>query len=152
MADAAQGENVTSTLRLRVGQEDVHYGGGLVAGAFCMKLFGDLATEITVRTDGDEGLLRAYEEVEFLAPVGAGDFLEARAVLVRRGTTSRTCEFEVWKVIQGSPGAEASVLARLMRARSSARAGRSAVRYPAAKAPSVIARVSVGRSAMRSIS
>jgi acyl-coenzyme A thioesterase PaaI-like protein len=94
-------------LRVRVGAEDVHYGGGLVAGAFCMKLFGDLATEITILTDEHEGLLRAYEDVEFLAPVAAGDFLEATATVTRRGTTSRTCEFEVVKVIEGSAGAYA---------------------------------------------
>jgi len=63
---------VLSTLRVRVGAEDVHYGGGLVAGAYAMKLFGDLATEATIRLDGHEGLLRAYEDVEFLAPVAAG--------------------------------------------------------------------------------
>jgi len=104
-------EPITSTLRVRVGAEDVHYGGGLVAGAFCMKLFGDLATEITIRTDGHEGLLRAYETVEFLAPVAAGDYLEATATLERRGTSSRTCAFEVVKVIEGSDGAHARVLA-----------------------------------------
>jgi 3-aminobutyryl-CoA ammonia-lyase len=94
--------DVLSTLRVRVGAEDVHYGGGLVAGAYAMKLFGDLATEATIRTDGHEGLLRAYEDVEFLAPVAAGDYLEARATLVRRGATSRTCEFTVHKVIAGA--------------------------------------------------
>ena len=103
-------DQAISTLRVRVGAEDVHYGGGLVAGAYCMKLFGDLATEITIITDGDEGLLRAYENVEFLAPVAAGDFLEAKATLVRRGTTSRRCEFEVWKVIAGTQGADATIL------------------------------------------
>jgi 3-aminobutyryl-CoA ammonia-lyase len=104
-------EQIVATLRVRVGAEDVHYGGGLVAGAYSMKLFGDLATEITIITDGNEGLLRAYESVEFLAPVAAGDYLEAKATLVRRGTTSRTCDFEVWKVIEGSAGADARILA-----------------------------------------
>ena len=85
-------------LRVRVGSEDAHYG-TIAAGAFVMRLFGDLATEITVRRDGDEGLLRAYEAVEFLAPVRPGDFLECRARLVREGTTSRTFEAEAWKVI-----------------------------------------------------
>ena len=85
-------------LRLRVGSEDAHYG-TIAAGAFVMELFGDLATELTVRRDGDEGLLRAYERVEFLAPVRPGDFLECRARIVREGTTSRTFEAEAWKVI-----------------------------------------------------
>ena len=69
-------------LRVRVGSEDAHYG-TIAAGAFVMQLFGDLATEITVRRDGDEGLLRAYESVEFLAPVRPGDrpLLDARGVV-----------------------------------------------------------------------
>jgi 3-aminobutyryl-CoA ammonia-lyase len=105
-------EPVVSTLRVRVGQEDVHYGGGLVAGAFCMKLFGDLVTEIALLTGGHEGLLRAYESVEFLAPVSAGDFLEARATMIRRGNTSRLCDLEVHRVIAGDAGggAHATVL------------------------------------------
>lgn len=85
-------------LRIRVGSEDAHYG-TIAAGAFVMELFGDLATELTVRNDGDEGLLRAYERVEFLAPVRPGDFLECRARIVRQGDTSRTFEAEAWKVI-----------------------------------------------------
>lgn len=89
---------ITASLRLRVGSEDAHYG-TIAAGAFVMRLFGDLATEITVRRDGDEGLLRAYENVEFLAPVRPGDFLECAATLVREGATSRTFEAEAWKVI-----------------------------------------------------
>src|SRR5438045_4964748 len=89
---------IEAFLRLRVGSEDAHYG-TIAAGAFVMQLFGDLATEITVRRDGDEGLLRAYESVEFLEPVRPGDFLECRARLVREGRTSRTFEAEAWKVI-----------------------------------------------------
>ena len=85
-------------LRVRVGSEDAHYG-TMAAGAFVMQLFGDLATEVTVRRDGDEGLLRAYESVEFLAPVRPGDFLECRAKLIKEGRTSRTFEAQAWKVI-----------------------------------------------------
>jgi 3-aminobutyryl-CoA ammonia-lyase len=85
-------------LRIRVGSEDAHYG-TIAAGAFVMKIFGDLATEVTVRRDGDEGLLRAYESIEFLAPVRPGDFLECKAMVIREGTTSRTFQAEAWKVI-----------------------------------------------------
>ncbi len=70
-------EEITSTLRVRIGQEDAHYGGNLVAGARILQLFGDIMTEIAVITDGDEGLFVGYERVEFLAPVYAGDFIEA---------------------------------------------------------------------------
>ncbi len=91
-------EPVEAFLRLRVGSEDAHYG-TIAAGAFVMELFGDLATELTVRRDGDEGLLRAYEKVEFLAPVRPGDFLECRARIIREGRTSRTFEAEARKVI-----------------------------------------------------
>ena len=84
---------------VRMSQTDAHYGGNLVAGAKVLELFGDLATELAIRHDGDEGLLAGYEKVEFLAPVYAGDFLEATGRIVRVGTTSRTCEFECRKVI-----------------------------------------------------
>src|SRR2546425_2759731 len=89
---------IEAYLRVRVGSEEAHYG-TIAAGAFVMQLFGDLATEVTVRRDGDEGLLRAYESVEFLAPVRPGDFLECRARLVKEGRTSRTFEAQAWKVI-----------------------------------------------------
>jgi acyl-CoA hydrolase len=91
-------EPIEARLRIRVGSEDAHYG-TIAAGAFVMQLFGDLATEITVRRDGDEGLLRAYESIEFLAPVRPGDFLECRAVVIREGATSRTFQAEAWKLI-----------------------------------------------------
>ncbi|MDQ4005227.1 MAG: 3-aminobutyryl-CoA ammonia lyase [Actinomycetota bacterium] len=85
----------TCTLRLRMSQTDAHYGGNLVAGAKMMELFGDVATELAIRQDGDEGLLAGYESVEFLKPVFAGDFLEVTGRVVKLGTTSRKCEFEV---------------------------------------------------------
>lgn len=87
-------------IRLRMGAEDAHYGGNLVDGAKMMHLFGDVATELLIRRDGDEGLFRAYEMVEFLAPVYAGDYIEAKGRIVKEGKTSRTMEFEAWKVIR----------------------------------------------------
>jgi 3-aminobutyryl-CoA ammonia-lyase len=88
----------TARIRLRLGAEDAHYGGNLVAGATQLKIIGDLITELAMRYDGDEGLFRAYESVEFLAPLYAGDWIEATGRIVRVGNTSRTCEFEVWKI------------------------------------------------------
>jgi 3-aminobutyryl-CoA ammonia-lyase len=87
------------TLRLRMSQADAHYGGGLVDGARLLALFGDVATELLVRLDGDEGLLRAYDAVEFLAPVRAGDFVEASGEITRVGATSRAMRFEARRVI-----------------------------------------------------
>lgn len=95
-------------IRLRMGAEDAHYGGNLVDGAMMLKLFGDVATELLIRKDGDEGLFRAYESVEFLAPVYGGDYIEARGRIVKEGKTSRTMEFEAWKVIQPLPKISAS--------------------------------------------
>ena len=82
--------------RLRVSQSDVHYGGDLVAGAFLMELMGDVATELCIRSDGDEGLFAGYSSVEFLRPVRAGDFLEARGEIVRLGATSREMSFQIF--------------------------------------------------------
>ena len=90
------------TLRLRMSAHDAHYAGELVDGARMLALFGDLATELLIRLDGDEGLFRAYESVEFLAPVFAGDFIEATAELVAIGKTSRQIRFEAQKVITAS--------------------------------------------------
>ncbi len=91
------------TIRLRMSQADAHYGGALVDGARMLALFGDVATELLIRHDGDEGLFRAYDAVEFLAPVHAGDFIEAEGELVRVGATSRAIRFEARKVIGPRP-------------------------------------------------
>ena len=90
-------------IRLRMSSHDAHYGGNLVDGARMLGLFGDVATELCIRLDGDEGLFRAYDSVEFLAPVYAGDFIEAEGEIVSMGTTSRKMRFEARKVIKPRP-------------------------------------------------
>ena len=92
-------EKIESLIRLRISAHDAHYGGGLVDGAKMMNLFGDVATELLIRYDGDEGLFVAYDKVEFLAPVFAGDYIEAVGHIVSAGKTSRKMEFEARKVI-----------------------------------------------------
>lgn len=89
-----------SVIRVRMGLEQAHYAGGLVDGAHMLKLFGDVATELLIRHDGDEGLFRAYDSVEFLAPVMAGDYVEAEGRITSVGRTSRRMEFEARKVIR----------------------------------------------------
>ena len=91
------------TLRLRLGADDAHYGGGLVDGARVLGLFGDVATELLIRRDGDEGLFRAYESVEFLAPLRAGDFVEVEGEILEEGKTSRKMKFEARKYISPRP-------------------------------------------------
>jgi len=83
---------------------DAHYGGNLVDGARMLALFGDVATELLIRMDGDEGLFVAYDSVEFLAPVYAGDYVEAEGRVVKVGNTSRRMEFEARKVIAARRG------------------------------------------------
>ncbi|HTJ28778.1 MAG TPA: hotdog domain-containing protein [Candidatus Limnocylindria bacterium] len=94
---------MTAYVRVRMSAHDAHYGGNLVDGARILGLFGDVATELLIRLDGDEGLFVAYELVEFKAPVYAGDYVEARGRIVKTGTTSRTMEFEAHKVIAARP-------------------------------------------------
>ena len=100
-------------IRVRMSQADAHYGGNLVDGARMLQLFGDVATELCVRHDGDEGLFRAYEQVEFLAPVFAGDYVEATGEITRVGTTSRSMRFEARKVIVPRPDVSDSAAAVL---------------------------------------
>lgn len=80
---------------------DAHYGGDLVDGARMLGLFGDVATELLIRLDGDEGLFVAYDCVEFKAPVYAGDYIEAHGSITKIGNTSRQMEFHAYKVIRG---------------------------------------------------
>lgn len=92
-----------AVLRVRMSSADAHYGGDLVDGARVLALFGDVATELLIRRDGDEGLFLRYDEVEFKAPVFAGDYIEARGWITEAGNTSRKMEFVARKVIAARP-------------------------------------------------
>jgi len=93
------GNERMARIRVRMSAHDAHYGGELVDGARILALFGDVATELCIRESGDEGLFAGYASVEFLAPVYAGDYLEAEGRIVRRGTRSREMTFEARTVI-----------------------------------------------------
>lgn len=92
-----------ATLRIRISLEHAHYGGGLVSGSKMLEFFGDVATELLIKKDGDEGLFRAYDNIEFLAPVYAGDYLEIEGEITKAGNTSRTMQFVARKVISPRP-------------------------------------------------
>jgi 3-aminobutyryl-CoA ammonia-lyase len=96
-------ESEPVVIRLRMSANDAHYGGNLVDGARMLALFGDVATELLIRSDGDEGLFASYDSVEFLAPVYAGDYIEAEGRIVRFGNRSRGMTFEARKVIAARP-------------------------------------------------
>ena len=85
--------------RVRMGAKDAHYAGDLVNGSRILDFFGDIATELCIRLDGDESLFRTYDLVEFLAPVYAGDFMEYHGWIEKAGNTSRYCKFEAYKYI-----------------------------------------------------
>lgn len=102
------GVGLTVTLRVRVSPQDTHCAGEVCDGARILQLFGDVATELLIRLDGDEGTFRAYEGVEFLAPVRAGDYLEATGVITQVGATSRAMAFEARKVIAGARSPDAA--------------------------------------------
>ena len=97
-----------SMIRLRMSAHDAHYGGNLVDGARMLQLFGDVATELLIRHDGDEGLFVAYDNVEFLNPVFAGDYIEATGEITKIGNSSRKMIFEAKKVIRSRTDISAS--------------------------------------------
>ena len=97
-----------SMIRLRMSAHDAHYGGNLVDGARMLQLFGDVATELLIRHDGDEGLFVAYDNVEFLNPVFAGDYIEATGEITKTGNSSRKMTFEAKKVIRSRTDISAS--------------------------------------------
>jgi 3-aminobutyryl-CoA ammonia-lyase len=94
---------MTAVHRRYVPYSHAHYAGHLVDGAYGLGLFGDVATELCIRSDGDEGLFASYSDVQFKAPVRAGDVVEIRATLSRVGTRSRTIDFELLVVARGRP-------------------------------------------------
>jgi 3-aminobutyryl-CoA ammonia-lyase len=96
-------EGATVTHRRYVPHAHAHYGGALVDGAYVLGLFGDAATELCIRTDGDEGLFAGYDEVDFRAPVHAGDVVEVTATIDRVGRRSRGVSFEARVVCRSAP-------------------------------------------------
>jgi 3-aminobutyryl-CoA ammonia-lyase len=100
--------------RRYVPYSDAHYAGNLVDGAYSLKLFGDVATEMCIVTDGDEGLFASYGDVQFKEPVRAGDVLEISCTLTRVGTRSRTLDLAVTVVARGEPTPECPGAARVL--------------------------------------
>ena len=98
----------TSLIRVRMSAKDAHYGGNLVDGAHMVHLFGDVATELLIQLDGDEGLFCAYNNIEFKAPVYAGDYIEAYGEITHIGNTSRKMRFDARKVVAPRPEISAS--------------------------------------------
>ena len=99
---------ITVTHRRYVPYSHAHYAGNLVDGAYSLGLFGDVATELCIRADGDEGLFAGYSEVRFVAPVRAGDVVEVTGQISRVGNRSRTIEFSCAVVCRGRPDRSAS--------------------------------------------
>ena len=89
--------------RRYVPHSHAHYGGALVDGAYALGLFGDAATEVCIRLDGDEGLFASYSDVQFVAPIRAGDVVEVSAQVTRLGNRSRTIEFSCVVVCRSRP-------------------------------------------------
>jgi 3-aminobutyryl-CoA ammonia-lyase len=108
MTDGDPRLGLTVTHRRYVPYAHAHYGGDLVDGAYVLGLFGDVATELCIRTDGDEGLFASYSDVQFLAPVRAGDVVEVDATVTRVGTRSRAVAFEARVVCRAQPDRSAS--------------------------------------------
>ena len=101
------------THRRYVAYSHAHYAGNLVDGAYSLGLFGDVATEVCIRTDGHEGLFASYSDVQFKSPVRAGDILEVTADVVRVGGRSRTIDFVASVVARGLPEVSGSAAAML---------------------------------------
>jgi 3-aminobutyryl-CoA ammonia-lyase len=108
MSDEDERVGLAVTHRRYVPYSHAHYGGDLVDGAYVLALFGDVATELCIRGDGDEGLFAAYDEVVFLAPLRAGDVVEATGTVDAVGRRSRRIRFEARVVCRAEPARSAS--------------------------------------------
>jgi 3-aminobutyryl-CoA ammonia-lyase len=103
VSESAARLGLTVTHRRYVPYSHAHYGGNLVDGAYMLGLFGDVATEACIRSDGDEGLFASYSDVQFRAPVIAGDVLEVTGTITRVGRRSRELAFEAKVVCRARP-------------------------------------------------
>ena len=115
MATGEDPSGLSALIRVRMSAHDAHYGGNLVDGAYVLGLFGDVATEVCIRTDADEGLFASYSDVQFRAPVLAGDIIEATATVTAAGRRSRQLAFEARVVCRADPSrgdSAASVLSK----------------------------------------
>ncbi|GAB3228346.1 hypothetical protein GCM10027447_20450 [Glycomyces halotolerans] len=99
---------LTVTHRRYIPYSHAHYGGDLVDGAYALAMFGDVATEICIRSDGDEGLFASYSDVQFQAAIRAGDVVEATGTVTRTGNRSRTVAFTLTVVCRADPATRAS--------------------------------------------
>ncbi len=106
-------DGLTVAHRRYIPHSHAHYGGALVDGAYALGMFGDVATEICIRADGDEGLFASYSDVQFTAAIRAGDVVEATGTVTRTGSRSRTIEFALTVVCRAEPGRGASAAAAL---------------------------------------
>lgn len=125
---------LTVVHRRYVSYSQAHYAGNLVDGAYSLAAFGDVATEVCIRTDSDEGLFASYSDVQFRAPVRAGDLIEIEGRVARVGTRSRELDFELRVVARGEPERGSSA-ARLLEPPIVATTARGVVVVPAADAP-----------------
>ncbi len=100
---SADGVGFTVTHRRYVPYSHAHYAGSLVDGAYALGLFGDVATDLCIQWDGDEGLFASYSDVQFTAPIRAGDVIEVTGTFTRLGNRSRTIEFVCAVVCRGRP-------------------------------------------------
>jgi 3-aminobutyryl-CoA ammonia-lyase len=104
MSDAGDARlSLSVTHRRYVSHSHAHYGGSLVDGAYVLGLFGDVGTELSIRADGDEGLLAGYSDVRLLAPVRAGDVIEVSATITRVGRRSRDVAFQAHVLCRSDP-------------------------------------------------
>ena len=104
---------LTATHRRYVPYSHAHYAGNLVDGAYVLGLFGDVATEVCIQADGDEGLFASYSDVQFLQPLRACDVVEVKATISRVGNRSRDLEFSAYVVCRGRPDKSGSAAEEL---------------------------------------
>lgn len=73
---------------------DSHYPDGVVSIGTIVELFGMAGGKLSYLYDGDAGLARAYENLEFVAAAYQGDYLRVTCTLLEVGRTSRKRLYE----------------------------------------------------------
>lgn len=72
-------KNETVTMRYRLSDRDVFYGGGVINGARGITLLEDVSQRLLSKVAGDSGICRGVHHIRLYEPLHAGDYLENKA-------------------------------------------------------------------------
>ena len=88
-----------STTRIRIKEKDIN--NNYIDVCKIIDIFDDVAGELLIRNEGHDGILKGYEELELIKPIGVGDYIDVVGQIIAFNDTRIKVKFEVYKVLDG---------------------------------------------------